>query len=112
MAFLVCYSTNPPHDHPGKKAIYLEQEFYALIVDRCLAPNAGFAVLSQIAALKDKSPTPPIQSEEIPGLKEDLDHLAHSADHPQIQELKTVCETALTRDCALTVSGDMYPELT
>ena len=113
MALLVCYSEDPPHDHTKEKAIYLDQAFYAGIVDLCIAPESGYTILRDIAALRYKSPTMSIEGDRISKLDGELKCLMDGGEvHEQIQELRKVCTTALERGSALTVSGDMYPELT
>jgi hypothetical protein len=112
MAFLVCYSRFPPDDHTRHKAIYLDQRFYKLIYDRCRSEVGPYIVLKEIALLRYKSPTLVVSGERLALLDQDLNRLAESgASHPQIAELRQVSAKAVTDGCALTVSGDMYPEL-
>jgi hypothetical protein len=58
MAFLVCYSKSASgDDHPGDRAIYLDQRFYELIYTSCRTEHGLYSVLREIASLKYKSPT-------------------------------------------------------
>ena len=93
-------------------AIYLDQPFYELVFRYCRQANSGFSVLRDIALLRFKSPTLVIVGDQLKRLIEDLDQrerLNHR--HPHIEGFKTACKTAINKNCALTVSGDMYPEL-
>jgi hypothetical protein len=108
MAFLVCYSTSPPEDHPSKKAIYLDQRFYELI----FACRESYVVLREIASLRYKSPTLVVKQDQLDLLDQELTRFkASGISHPQIQEFRSVCAQAKRDGCALTISGDMYPEL-
>jgi hypothetical protein len=69
-------------------------------------------VLREIALLRYKSPTLVVSGERLALLDQDLARLAVSgASRPQIAALREVCAKAVADGCALTVSGDMYPEL-
>ena len=62
--------------------------------------------------LRYKSPTLVVERDQMTQLEKDLVRLAETgASHPQIAALHDVCAKALYDGCALTVSGDMYPEL-
>jgi len=112
VAFLVCYSRSPPHDHTRYRAIYLDQRFYELIFRNCLPEGVAYTVLREIARLRYKSPILVIGGDRLAEFDGDLISLAESgASHPQIASLREVCAKAATDGCALTVSGDMYPEL-
>lgn len=112
MAYVVCYSWFPPEDHTKNGAIYLEQRFYELIFKHCRDQAGPFVILREIALLKYKSPTLVVNGEQIRQLHQELAMLAGSQIcHPQIAELRQVCNNALSEGCALTISGDMYPEL-
>ena len=112
MAFLVCYSWSPPDDHTQHRAIYLDQRFYQLIYVNCGSEFGPYTVLREIALLRYKSPTLVIAGEWLALLEQDLVTLAESgASHPQIAALREVCAKAASDGCAVTVSGDMYPEL-
>lgn len=112
MAFLVCYSRTPPNDHTKDKAIYLEQGFYKLIFYQCRHEGSGYAVLRDIALLKYKSPTLIVGGDQLVILVDELAQLGTSSKgHSQIADFKTVCEKAIASGYALTISGDMYPEL-
>ena len=112
MAFVVCYSWTPPDDQTRHGAIYLDQQFYQLIYGRCRSEVVPYTVLREIAVLRYKSPTLVISGNRLTLLDHDLARLTLSgASHPQVAALRQVCAKALTDGCALTVSGDMYPEL-
>jgi hypothetical protein len=112
MAFVVCYSWSPPEDHTRHGAIYLDQQFYELIYSRCRSQGCPYSVLREIALLKYKSPTLVVSGERLALLDQDLKRLAESgASHSQTAVLRQVCAKAIADGCALTVSGDMYPEL-
>lgn len=112
MAFLVCYSWSPPDDHTRHRAIYLDQRFYELIWRNCRADNAPYTVLREIALLRYKSPTLVINGDRLTQLDQDLVRLAESGvSHPQIAAFRDVCTKAVAGGVAITVSGDMYPEL-
>ena len=112
MAFLVCYSRTPPHDHTKDKAIYLNQEFYEIIFAECRRDKSDYNILSDIASLKYKSPTLVVPIENLAALMDELRLLlASEKHHPQIQEFQNVCAKAIELGCSLTISGDMYPEL-
>ncbi len=112
MAFVVCYSWSAPDDHTRHRAIYLDQRFYELIYGRCWSENGTYTVLREIALLRYKSPTLVVSGDRLALLEHDLARLAESgASHPQIAALRQVCAKAVADGCALTVSGDMYPEL-
>lgn len=112
MAFLVCYSTNPPKDHTRDRAIYLDQSFYKLIYEHCRGLEAGYATLGTIAALRYKSPTLVVNPDSLKILACELNRLSDNGHlHSQIPDLCVVVDTALKRNCSLTISGDMYPEL-
>ena len=106
MAFLVCYSTSPSDDHPSKEAIYLDQRFYELIFAR----RESYVLLREIASLRYKSSTLVVKQLDL--LDQELTSFqASGMSHPQIQEFRSVCAKAKVDGCALTISGDMYPEL-
>ena len=112
MVFLVCYSKNPPHDHAADKAAYLDQSFYELIYTHCRGRGSKFETLGEIASLRYKSPEFAISYDQLPALNAELERLANSCPfHPQVAELRSVCSSALSKGCSLTVSADMYPEL-
>ena len=112
MAFVVCYSWSPPDDHTRHRAIYLDQQFYELIYGHCRSEGSPYSVLREIALLRYKSPTLVVSGERLTLLDQDLKRLAESgASHSQTAVLRQVCAKAIADGCALTVSGDMYPEL-
>jgi hypothetical protein len=109
---MVCYSWSPPDDHTRHGAIYLDQQFYELIHGRCHSEDGPYTVLLEIARLRYKSPTLVVAVDRLGLLDQDLARLAVSgASHPQIAALRQICSKAVSDGCALTVSGDMYPEL-
>jgi hypothetical protein len=112
MAFLVCYSWFPPDDHTRHRAIYLDQRFYELIFRRCRSESGPYTVLREIALLRYKSPTLVVACDRLALLDGDIRRLGGWwSRHPQIAEFRQVCAKAIVEGCALTVSGDMYPEL-
>jgi len=112
MAYLVCYSRSPPNDHTRNKAIYLDQRFYEQIYEACRHLNGLYPLLGAIALLKYKSPTLIIPNGRLVELAQELTNLEKSGiSHPQIAEFRGVCTKAISDGCALTISGDMYPEL-
>ena len=112
MAFMVCYSWSPPDDHTRHGAIYLNQQFYELIFENCRSEHGPYVVLREIALLRYKSPTLVISGDRLALLDQELLHLEESgASHSQIAGLRQVCAKAILDGCALTISGDMYPEL-
>lgn len=125
MAFLVCYSRFPPDDHTRDKAIYLNQPFYEIIFSRCRKQKfyellfsfcrtrrEPYDVLREIAWLRYKSPTIVIAGARLELLIQELTRLeTDGAVHGQIAAFRRVSEEAIARGCALTISGDMYPEL-
>lgn len=112
MAFLVCYSTDPPEDHTRDVAIYLDQAFYKMIFEHCRGLESGFAILGAIAALRYKSPTLVVDPDSLKMLACELNRLSDNGHlHSQVPDLCAVVDSALKRNCSLTVSGDMYPEL-
>ncbi|WP_439621663.1 hypothetical protein [Gemmata sp.] len=112
MAFLVCYSWSPPDDHTNHRALYLNQRFYELIYNRCRAESGPYAVLREIALLRYKSPTLVIAGDRLARLAQEIRRLAGWwSPHPQLAEFRRVCAKAMADGCALTISGDMYPEL-
>ena len=67
--------------------------------------------MREIAFLKYKSPTMIVAEEQLDSLAEELLILqASGVSYPQIEEFKQVCFKAKGKPCALTISGDMYPE--
>ncbi|TWU11764.1 hypothetical protein CA54_05730 [Symmachiella macrocystis] len=111
MAFVVCYSKSLS-DHVKNGAIYLDQRFYELIFRYCRSEGSGFTVLRQVALLRYKSPTILLSTKQIPCLVDELERLEQANHtHPQILGLKDVSKTAMQTGYALSVSGDMYPEL-
>src|SRR4051794_30992621 len=109
---MVCYSWSPPDDHTRHGAIYLDQRFYELIYGRCRSESGPYTVLREIALLRYKSPILVVSGARLALLDQDLGRLAESgAAHPQILALRQVCAKAIADGCAVTVSGDMYPEL-
>jgi len=112
VAFLVCYSRNPPDDHCEHKAIYLDQRFYELIFEICRSANDSYPILHDIAFLKYKAPTLIVSNDRLGMLDRELGGLAASGiAHPQIAEFGDACRRAIKGGLALTISGDMYPEL-
>ena len=108
MAFGVRFST----ESRGKSAIYLDQQFYEMIVSRCLGDESGYVVLKRIAALKYKSPTFHLGDRELLDLCAELKMLLLVESHPQISDFMLQCQVAVERECTISVYGDMYPELT
>ena len=112
VAFVVCYSWIPPDDHTRHRAIYLDQRFYEFIWGNCRSESQPYTILREIALLRYKSPTLVVTGDRLTQLDQDLARLAESGvSHPQIAALREICAKALSDGCALTVSGDMYPEL-
>jgi hypothetical protein len=112
VAFLVCYSRSPPDDHTRDKAIYLNQRFCELIFKHCRSEDGPYIVLRDIASLKYKSPRLIVSADRLTLLDKELTNLEVSKlSHPQIAAFKQVCNKAKSDGCALTISGDMYPEL-
>ncbi len=115
MAFLVCFSRSPPDDHARDRrnvAVYLDQRFYELIFTHCRSELAPYTILREIAGLRYKSPTLIVDGDRIESLDGELATFEESGQsHPQIAEFKRVCDEAKGAECALTISGDMYPEL-
>ena len=112
MAYLVCYSQNPPDDHTQKTALYLDQKFYAMIFVSCRTATEVYPILSKVASMRYKSPTLTVENSYLPTLESELDSLeASGQQHPQIKDLKSAIRRAKVSEFALTISGDMYPEL-
>jgi hypothetical protein len=112
VAFLVCYSRSPPDDHTRDRAIYLDQQFYELIYNGCRFEHGPYLVLREIALLKYKGPTLVVSGERLALLDLELRKLEQSGvSHPQIAEFRQVCAKATSDGCAVTISGDMFPEL-
>jgi hypothetical protein len=112
VAFVVCYSWSPPDDHIRHGAIYVNQQFYELIFKHCRSEGGPYVVLREIALLKYKSPTFIVSGDRLTLLERELTNLEVSnVSHPQIGEFRRVCNKAMSDGCALTISGDMYPEL-
>ncbi len=112
MAFVVCYSRPAPEGYSRLLAIYLDQSFYELIFQHCLDERSYYAVLSVVASLRYKSPTLVISGSELQILVQEVLNLEFAGHmHPQFIELRQVCAKAMSDQCSLTVSGDMYPEL-
>ena len=114
MAVLVCYSRNPPDDHAkaNSTAIYLDQRFYEMIFSNCRSAQGPYVVLREIALLRYKSPVLTVQGDRLDMLEKELTDLeASGLLHPQIADFIQACGRAKTLGCALTISGDMYPEL-
>ena len=112
MAFLVCYSSNPPEDHTRDRAIYLDQAFYEMIFGRCRGEESGFDILRAIAGLRYKSPILVVDDESLEVLVCELNRLSDLGQlHSQVPEFRNVAHSALRRKCSLTISGDMFPEL-
>jgi hypothetical protein len=112
MAFLVCYSSFPPADHTRNKAIYLDQNFYELIFAHCRSDSGPYTVLRDIASLRYKSPVMAVRDDRLDLLDRELALFQTSGQtHHQIAEFRQVCAKAKADGCALTISGDMYPEL-
>lgn len=96
-------------------------------IDKCCVPRVGQADLRPLpfggrslhhverdrhAEVQYKSPTLIVSRGQLVRLDQDLPRLSGSgASHPQIAALREVVARAVTDGCALTVSGDMYPEL-
>jgi hypothetical protein len=109
---MVCYSWTPPDDHTRQGAIYLSQQFYELIFKNCRSERGPYLVLREIALLKYKSPTLVISGDRLALLGRELMSLEQCHEsHRQIAEFRKVCTKAISDGCALTISGDMYPEL-
>ena len=108
MAFLICYSSTV-EDHPREKAAYLPQSFYEWIVKVCRADEDRFPRLRQIASLRYKSPTLLLTPRELPLLVKELQHL--NSDDTGALDFMAAATEAIARPCSLTISGDMYPEL-
>jgi hypothetical protein len=69
-------------------------------------------ILHGIALLKYKAPTFIVPNDQLGLLDRGLESLAASGIvHPQIGEFSEVCKRAIEGGLALTISGDMYPEL-
>ena len=112
MAFVVCYSRSPPDDHTRHRAIYLDQRFYESIWQNCRSESEHYTLLREIALLQYKSPTLVVRGDQLTQLDQELVRLAASGvSHPQITAFREVCAKAVADGCAITVSGDMYPEL-
>jgi hypothetical protein len=112
MAFLVCYSYSPPADHTRNKAIYIDQQFYELIFRHCRSIGGQFPILGEIAALRYKSPTLVVSADRLNLLDRELAAFEESGfSHPQIAAFRRTCRKAQADGCALTISGDMHPEL-
>ena len=112
MAFVVCYSWSPPDDHTRHGAIYVNQRFYESIYKHCRSTDSPYVVLREIALLRYKSPTLVVSGDQLALLGRELMTLEESGvSHPQIAEFIQVCSKATSDGCALTISGDMYPEL-
>ncbi len=112
MAFLVCFSRSPPDDHTRDQAVYLDQAFYEAIFKYCRSDRGPCTILREIATLRYKSPTLVVTADRLEALDQELAHFAASGQsHPQIAEFRRVCGQAKAVGCALTISGDMYPEL-
>ena len=112
MAILVCYSRSAPEDHARLKAIYLDHAFYELIFSHCLKERSHYAILSVVASLRYKSPQLVVSGRELATLSNELLNLEYAGlTHPQFAELRQVCDKAISDDCSLSISGDMYPEL-
>jgi len=114
MAFLVCYSRlGGTDEHRGpNKAIYLDQHFYELIYDGCRSDAGAYIILRKIALLRYKSPVLVISTDQLALLRHELSRFEESGVvHPQLAEFQQVCIKAASDGCALTISGDMYPEL-
>jgi hypothetical protein len=112
MAFLVCYSQVPPDDHARNRAIYLDQKFYELIFENCQSERGPYVVLREMASLRYKSPTLVVSGERLDLLDQELATLVVRGVSPsQTAEFRQVCGKAKEAGCALTISGDMYPEL-
>jgi hypothetical protein len=89
----------------------LSQKFYELIFAQCRqAPE--YDILSQIAVLKYKSPVYIALVNDMPRLAGELvSLLTANPNNPEIEEFRIVCGQAADEGVALTISGDMYPEL-
>jgi hypothetical protein len=112
MAFLVCYSQSPPDDHAREKALYLDQQCYELIFAHCRAPGGRYPILREIAMLGYKAPTLVVAGNRSNHLEQELIELQQfGLSHAQLDEFRVACREAVKRECALTISGDMYPEL-
>jgi hypothetical protein len=112
VAFKVCYSWSPPDDHTRHGAIYLNQKFYEVIFKNCRSEHGPYLVLRDIALLKYKSPPLVVSDDRLAQLNRELKCLEESGmSHPQIEGFRQVCTKAKSDGCALTISGDMYPEL-
>jgi hypothetical protein len=112
MAFLVCYSRSPSDDHARDRAIYLDHRFYELIFKHCRSERGPYTVLREIASLRYKSPMLIVIRDRLTLLDQELEKLeASGLSHPQIAGFRQVCSRAKLDGCALTISGDMYPEL-
>jgi hypothetical protein len=62
--------------------------------------------------LKYKSPTLVVSRNHLAPLIQELTSLVESGvSHPLISMFMEVCNKAVSTGCALTISGDMYPEM-
>lgn len=112
MALLVCYLRSQRLDHAHERAIYLDQTFYELIFAHCRTKGGPFAILREMALLKYKSPTLVVPTDRVTLLDQELGHLERAdLSHPQIGDFRHICAIAQAVDCALTITGGMYPEL-
>jgi len=90
----------------------MDQGFYELIYEHCRSDAGPYVILREIALLRYKSPTLVIRQDRLKVLDHELTEFeASGISHPQIKEFRLVCAKANADGCALTISGDMYPEL-
>jgi hypothetical protein len=90
----------------------LNQQFYELIFKHCRSETGPYVVLRDIALLRYKSPTLIVSGDQLRRLDQELITLEDSKlRHPQTCQFREVCNKALSDGIALTISGDMYPEL-
>lgn len=110
MAFLVCYSKNPPLDDWQDRAIYLHQEFYATVFRRCRRNASRYSILAEIASL-DYDGELTVDANQCPALISELADLQSTLwfRRKQIGDFIAVCERAIERKCDLKVGGDMFP---
>ena len=110
MAFLVCYSENPPSDDWKNKAVYLRQGFYATIFKRCRRNQSRYPILAQLASL-DYDGELVVSIHQLAALIAELVDLQSTLwlGRRQIADFIASCESAIKKKCALKIGGDMCP---